>query len=321
MSVSLSIVVPAYNAVSYLEQCIDSILKSDYTDFEILLVDDGSTDGTSALCDQLAQNDPRLIVLHQENQGLSSARNTGLNHAKGKYVSFVDADDIVHKKMFSSLVLLLEKGAELAACRPFFCIREETDSQKQSDLISIHDLRGADNCLKAVIDGVWVWNKLYNRNIIEANHIRFRKECIVSEDQWFNTDYISKISYALLTNEKLYYHIQTPGSCMSRFRSERNLKAKYIFIPRGWEYTAQHFKDQNSSAYYSCKARAAMFYQTVLRKLEDPSPEFIQEAVSYVRKHKGTLLRFRWGYKYYLSALVLCLGYPLWATIFRRGMH
>lgn len=316
----ISAIVPAYNAASYLKQCIESIQQSDYKNFEILLIDDGSTDGTAELCDELALKDPRIFVIHQENHGISATRNAGLDHARGKYISFIDADDLIDSKMFSSLVSLMENGAELAACCPFMCTREEISFQKQTEASSVQYLHGADECLNAIVWGVWVWNKLFLREVIEKYNIRFQRECIVSEDQWFNTDYISKISCLALTNQKLYYHIDTPGSCMSRFRADRIVADKFVWVPRGWEYTAQHVKNKHSSVYFQSVARAAMFYQTVLRKLKAPDSDYINEAVTYVKRNKSALLRYKWGYKYYLSGLVLSISYPLWSKIFRRGL-
>ena len=134
-------------------------------------------------------------------------------------------------------------------------VHEEISFQKQAETASVQYLHGVDECLNAIVWGVWVWNKLFLRDVIEKNNIRFQRECIVSEDQWFNTDYISRISCVALTNQKLYYHIQTPGSCMSRFRSDRIFGDKYIWVPRGWDYTAKHVKGKQSSAYFQCVAR------------------------------------------------------------------
>lgn len=314
----ISVIVPAYNAVEYLEECVESILQNDHNNLEVLLVDDGSTDGTAELCDRLARNDSRIRVVHQDNRGLSAARNVGIDNARGIYIAFVDADDIVDSKMFSSLASMLEGDAKLAICQPYICMREDVASQIQVTSDNVHYIHGTEECLVTLNWGVWVWNKLYIREIIEKYNIRFRRECIVSEDQWFNTDYISRISCVAHTNKKLYYHIQTPDSCMSGFRLNRFVGNKFVFVPRGWVYTASHIKDKQSDAYYQMVARAAMFYQTVLRKLEQPDPAFIEEAVSYVRKNKGALLHYSWGFKYYLSALPLCISYSLWARIFRK---
>ena len=95
MAVLLSIVVPVYDVEQYLPRCIDSILKQSFTDFELILVNDGSTDNCPIICDEYADKDDRIKVIHKENGGLSDARNTGINKASGKYISFIDSDDFI----------------------------------------------------------------------------------------------------------------------------------------------------------------------------------------------------------------------------------
>jgi len=105
----LSVIVPVYNVEAYLSRCVDSILAQTYENLEILLVDDGSTDGTSALCDTLAKKDGRIRVLHKENGGSSSARNLGIAHARGEYIGFVDSDDYVEPQMYQELYDCIEQ--------------------------------------------------------------------------------------------------------------------------------------------------------------------------------------------------------------------
>lgn len=113
----LSIIVPTYNVKLYVEECVDSLLNQKYVDCEIIIVDDGSTDGSSEVCDKLKLKDSRIIVVHQKNGGLSAARNTGLKHAKGEYIGFIDSDDIVSPSMFSDMINTLEKNkADVAVC-------------------------------------------------------------------------------------------------------------------------------------------------------------------------------------------------------------
>nr|AKE79128.1 glycosyltransferase [Streptococcus suis]AKE79153.1 glycosyltransferase [Streptococcus suis]AKE80258.1 glycosyltransferase [Streptococcus suis]AKE80312.1 hypothetical protein YS68.seq-orf00011 [Streptococcus suis]AKE80336.1 glycosyltransferase [Streptococcus suis] len=108
-SVSLSIIVPVYQVVTYLERCIDSLVNQTYRDIEVILVDDGSTDGSSELCDKLAKNDERVRVIHKENGGLSTARNVGLANANGKYVTFVDSDDWVDLNIYEKCITFLHE--------------------------------------------------------------------------------------------------------------------------------------------------------------------------------------------------------------------
>lgn len=319
MNEKVSVIIPAYNSEAYLDLCIGSVLKSDYENIEIIVVNDGSTDGTAAVCNRFAHQDSRVKVFHQENGGFCAARNRGLNEATGDYIAFVDSDDAVDSRMISELAGLLSQGAEMAVCSPYYCKRDETEGIDPGGK-KIRWLKGHDACLSTVIWGVWVWNKMYRRDIIEKNRIRFDMTCLLSEDQRFNVDYISNITLAACTSQRLYYHIDNEHSCMGQFRYSKIVGPKFKDIPRGWRYTAEHIQDKNGDLYIQCCARSTMFYQTVLRKLKDPDEAYIQEAVSYVKQHRKTLRRYRWGYKFYLSALVLSISYPLWSKIFRRGL-
>lgn len=112
---SLSIIVPVYNGEAFLERCVDSILKQTYTDFEIVLVDDGSTDNSLELCRKYEQKDQRIVVLHKQNEGLVAARKSGLTVSKGKYIGFVDCDDYVDDNMYSDLMAAaLEHNSDIA---------------------------------------------------------------------------------------------------------------------------------------------------------------------------------------------------------------
>ena len=106
----LSIIVPVYQAKEYLEKCINSILEQSFVDFELILVDDGSDDGSERICNDYAKKDERVKIIRQENQGVSSARNTGLDYATGKYIAFVDADDWVEKELFEESINAIEKS-------------------------------------------------------------------------------------------------------------------------------------------------------------------------------------------------------------------
>ena len=97
----ISVIVPVYNAEKWLRRCVDSILAQTFTDFELLLIDDGSTDGSPAICDEYAQRDSRIKVFYQKNSGVSAARNSGLDHARGEWILFVDADDYLYEDVVS----------------------------------------------------------------------------------------------------------------------------------------------------------------------------------------------------------------------------
>ena len=114
----ISIIVPVYNAERFLPYCVESILKQSYQNLEIILVDDGSTDGSPALCDEYASRDARIVVIHQENGGISQAQNTGLNHAHGEYIAFADNDDILDRRNLEILYdALIETDSDMSKAR------------------------------------------------------------------------------------------------------------------------------------------------------------------------------------------------------------
>ena len=113
----ISVIVPVYNVEAYLPECIRSVLEQSMSDFEMILVDDGSTDGCPAICDAAAEQDDRVRVIHQKNGGLSRARNAGLDAARGEWIGFVDSDDCIHPDMYEKLLAAAEKNdADMAIC-------------------------------------------------------------------------------------------------------------------------------------------------------------------------------------------------------------
>lgn len=321
MSVTVSIIIPAYNVVSYLEDCIESIMAGTYHDFEILLIDDGSVDGTGSLCDRLAEKYSVIQVFHTTNSGLSNARNLGIDHASGQYIGFVDADDVVAPNMFEALVHYMGPNVDMTACRFQRCRREELDSTK---IPITHQTitNQTETAQKVLMDGYGpnVWNKLYKAEVIEKNEIRFRKDCCAMEDMYFIMDYLIHCRKAVFLDEQLYYYITTDGSITSTFRDNRMVGSVYLDLPRSWRFCTEVMESLSDELGNQARARTVMFYQTVLRKLEKPDTQYIDETIAYVKKNKSALLHYKWGFKYYLSAIVLSASYPLWAKIFRRGL-
>ncbi len=162
----LSVIVPVYKVEAYLTQCLDSIQKQTYQDLEILLVDDGSPDHCGEICEKYAQNDTRFKVFHTQNQGLSAARNVGLRHAKGEWLSFVDSDDYLELDMFEMMVKALEEsGADVSVCN-FWIDSPSGKKIQQYDA----GLFSRDEILEALLDEKInnnVWNKLYRRELFE----------------------------------------------------------------------------------------------------------------------------------------------------------
>lgn len=318
MDTMLSIIVPAYNAEKYLADCLNSILASTYRNFEILLIDDGSVDGTGEICDRFQRENTQIKVFHTENRGLPSARNLGLENADGQFVAFVDADDLVTDMMYAQMISMADLGADLAMCRFARCTRENagvfSGETKEVSIISSTDAaaRMIGNC------GPYVWNRLYRRDILVREGVRFRIDAQGAEDLFFNAEYLSHCKRVALIDNELYVYVYTDGSITSSFRTSHVVSDRYMSLPRASRYASEVLSKISPRASFEYRARAVMYYQTVLRKLKVPSDQYLFETLDYVSKYKSCLLRYSWGWKYYCSALVLSADYKLWARIFRR---
>ena len=172
MNIMISVIVPIYNVEEYLPACIESILNQTYRDLEILLIDDGSTDNSGKICDEYAEKDKRCIVIHQQNKGSSGARNTGLDNAKGEYISFIDGDDYIHPQMLEILYKEIEKEncdfAMISHKKVFNKLEQNKDIEGNINVIYLNrhvlisGLYNKTNFLES--DFQAVWNKLYKKH-------------------------------------------------------------------------------------------------------------------------------------------------------------
>ena len=205
----ISIIVPVYNCISSLKRCIDSIQSQTFTDWELLLVDDGATDGSGYLCDQAASSDNRIRVLHKPNGGVSSARNMGLDHAQGEYVMFCDSDDWVEPEWCEQLYLAaVENPGYLPVCNYYRSapdcetINRKGQCQAIEDRIAKEDFFSLNQYELLGIP----WNKIFRRTILEENHIRFRPNLSLGEDLIFNLDYLHCLTDGFVFVNRPLYH-------------------------------------------------------------------------------------------------------------------
>lgn len=187
---TLSIIVPVYNAALYLRDCVSSLLAQRFVDFEVLLVDDGSTDGSGQLCDELAAKDPRVVVLHQKNGGVSSARNRGIDEARGEYLVFVDADDLVTEDYLEHL---MESDADVVVTGVRkFGARSGTRVPARRDDFGIECLAARWNT-PPDLNFLYCYPvaKRFRTRMIREHGIRFDETLSFSEDLCFNMEYYS----------------------------------------------------------------------------------------------------------------------------------
>ena len=231
MKKKISVIVPIYNVEQYVEKCVQSILGQIYSNLELILVDDGSTDNSSTLCDRLAKTDNRIKVVHKENGGLSDARNTGLDVATGDYIGFVDGDDYIDSDMYQILVENLEKyDADISCCR-YTCVWETGEEKPVGNTGAINVYHGLE-ALKEYIYGKtmdpFVWNKLYKAELINGEkQLRFIKG-ILGEDNPFVTELLKKEYTVVLAGESKYNYLQQRKGAITNSKiSQRKIDSVY----------------------------------------------------------------------------------------------
>lgn len=210
----ISIIVPIYKVEPYLRQCLDSIVNQTYTNLEIILVDDGSPDGCPAICDEYAAKDNRIVVIHKENGGLSSARNTGLNIANGEWIFFVDSDDWISEKCLSLFIEVIQKDHFDVVIAD----HQETNKEKQQHILASEtSLFSNDDIANSYMHTQYppcAWNKLYNAAFLKENKIKF-KEKLLYEDQLWCCDWTFKANKIHFLKYCTYFYRIREDSIMS----------------------------------------------------------------------------------------------------------
>ena len=206
MNPKLSIIIPVYNVEQYLPRCIDSILEQSFADFEAIVINDGSTDMCRLIIDEYANQDSRIKVIHQENMGVSAARNSGLRVARGKYIGFVDADDWIDPNMYKILISNMEKeNCQIASCTWMDNYdhrnQKKYDSKLHSQVMSGMDYMKHLFDMPPTISGS-VCLKLFYREHIKY---RFDKKYFICEDNLFVAQYCQGVQKAVYINQPLYH--------------------------------------------------------------------------------------------------------------------
>lgn len=240
----ISIIVPVYNSADYLEDCIESIYRQLYPDWECILIDDGSSDGSARICDAWTKIDRRFRVFHQLNSGVSTARNTGIKYALGEYITFIDSDDWVDDNYLSALIAtggesdLIVSGiidcyadGRSVVCKP--CTSAVIDIIPQfvdvlTDLLKKNLLYGPTN-------------KLYKSDIIRKHNIGFPIDCSLGEDLVFNFTYLDYVRTIETVSEAHYNYRRIPSGSLSTKVSYDKFKNDY----HHWQLRFNFFKNKN----------------------------------------------------------------------------
>lgn len=226
MNKLISIIMPVYNAEKYLNRSIESIMNQTYNNIEIILVNDGSTDNSLSICSNYQKIDSRIKLINQENQGVSFARNKGIDESTGDYIMFIDSDDYIEKNMIEDMVAKITKddidlvisGIKMNYIRKGQVVGEEK-YQLKDKMYSIEEML---NDILIDIDLICICGpccKLYKTEILKNSKIKFTNEFTMGEDTWYNLDYIDACTGKVVTMSNIYYNYmrENPNSLFTKY--------------------------------------------------------------------------------------------------------
>ena len=238
----ISVIIPVYKVEDYLNECMDSVLSQTYTDFEVICIDDGSPDDCPRILDEYARQDSRVKIIHQENQGLSAARNTGLDNAKGEWIAFIDSDDKIAPTYLEKLASHTNNVDCVEVGLKYF--------RNESDLLNLDapsewfdkylfNKPGLFAIKPSIFKycAIGCWNKLYKRDIIEKYNLRFIKG-LLFEDNYFTFAYLSHCKNIFEVGEKLYFYRNRQTSISNTKRNYEH----YFDEMKNFIALAEHFE-------------------------------------------------------------------------------
>lgn len=220
----ISIIVPIYNVGKYLPKCIESILNQTFKNFELILVNDGSTDNSGVVCDDYAKKDTRIKIIHKSNGGVSSARNAGLYVAKGEYIGFVDPDDYIDKNMYEKLYrLCIDNNSDIAICRFNREINGKIQNKESTEeIIELNNMEVMNELFKGNLYRFSLCNKLFSKKCF--NDVLFPKERI-HEDLSTTYKLFANSKKAVYINYCGYIYVRRENSILTSTYNEKRLQA------------------------------------------------------------------------------------------------
>ncbi len=231
MNPTISIIIPAYNTEPYLARCLDSVISQSFTDFEVLLIDDGSTDTSGKICDEYASRDERIRVFHKPNGGVSSARNVGLKEAKGEWIYFVDADDEVLPNGLQALVDGISEDVDVVMGGLEKCDENGKgvyEMEKGPEFLTRKDGILINYGVSKVCTGNWGWMtiRLFRNSIIRENNLFFDSDVVYNEDELFVVRYLCSCNHGTThyINTSVYRYYESASSVMESTKRYFNPK-------------------------------------------------------------------------------------------------
>lgn len=283
----ISIIIPAYNAEKYIGRCIASAQGQTYDNIEIIVINDGSTDTTLEIVRSFQEKDERIHVIDKQNEGVSAARNIGIEKSKGMFLYYMDSDDYMEKDMLFKLYQAMTTGQSQMAVCGFANVYEDIGNvncafySDKEILIREKYLEKMSEYLYTVYFGA-LWNKLYDGNIIRQNRLRFRKEISLAEDFIFNMDYLCFVTKITAIPDILYNYYQGNSQSLTKNRNPQYL---WDMAKIRLSYCVEKYKEMN--AFEQCKQN---IYTAIANELVGPTYHVFEDGI-FLKGEKKEKLR------------------------------
>lgn len=236
----ISVIIPAYNIEKYIARCLESVCRQTYSNLEIIVVDDGSSDNTGRIADDFAKKDKRITVIHKENAGVSAARNTGLDFAQGDYIGFVDGDDLIEPDMYELLIQnALKYQADISHCGYQMVFPDQVDYYHNTGEILVQDnVQGVYDLVKADKVEPGLWNKLYRKDLIGKS--RLDENIRINEDLLFNYLLFKKANKSVFEDVPKYHYMIRANSAATSKLNQHKMEDPLLVLA----YIMQREKDE-----------------------------------------------------------------------------
>ena len=319
---TISVVIPVYNVEKYLDKCIESIIRQTYKKFEVILIDDGSTDSSGKLCDNWADKDSRIQVIHQKNRGSSAARNEGIRSATGEFLVFIDSDDYISEHLFEHFIQTMDRNTDWALCRyeyissdsvsKIYEIVDNTEfdldsSQKKVDFLL--------NILLQYKINFELWGKCFRTSLIQENHLLMPEGIHLAEDMYFCTLYTCVAKNMKIVDYVGYHYIEHGESVMRKANENLYLDMMNELVlhlyqeaeGRNWDFLLEEmpmihgmYMNQQYQKMYLGMERASEKLVEAAKKIQNI--DFCHSQISALLHQKRRLLKLV-GWKQYAARM------------------
>ena len=304
----VSVIIPVYNAEKYLRECINSVLSQTYENLEIVLIDDGSTDESSKICDDFQEIDERIMVIHKENEGVSVARNTGIEKSTGEYITFLDSDDYITSTFVEDLYDAIVANNADVSWSGFLYVYEDNKSREKCFGVDkvVETKRIAKDFLSGRLAFGYCWGKLFDSKIVK--NIRF--QCFkVAEDELFVYTALKKCSKIAFVDKQLYCYRQNSESVMHKG------KKKLYDMVKVAEIIRDDVEDE-LKPYAECLIATNAIY-TYCRLCETECSDEVTRCKELIKKYRGKIMKYKFApNKLKISCALSCVSFKVMAKTF-----